>query len=244
MQAQVLALVVLTFWSPVVDVAPPAPHVVQSATDAAPRGRYVEARTASVFAGACHYGAEATTAGREALLAWHFEGGRHAGVELAGVDVVAIVVGDENLADATARRATLYVSDRASAAQRETARSLVVERAGRALGTIDAVHAVPIAARFGAETYDVRSTGLFALQGELLPDRACCTMPLSVWYAPFTEVERPIVGRDDTFECSDARVGRVWSRPGENASFSGAFRYGAARTEPARPTPPIRTVER
>ena len=34
-------------------------------------GDYVEARTASVFAGACHYNGELTTTGREAELAWH-----------------------------------------------------------------------------------------------------------------------------------------------------------------------------
>ena len=38
-------------------------------TDIEPAGTYVEARTASVFAGACHYNSELVTAGREALLA-------------------------------------------------------------------------------------------------------------------------------------------------------------------------------
>lgn len=232
MHAQVLALVVLSFFQPVATPSVTSPPEL-APNGLAPHGHYVEARTASVFAGACHYGGEATTAGREALLAWHFEGGSRDGVDLAGVDAVAIVVGDENLAGPEPRRATLYVSDRASAAQRDAVKVLLVERAGRSLGTIDAVRSVPIVARFGAETYDVRSKGLFALAGALLPDRACCKMPYSVWYAPFTDVERPIVGRDDAFECSDARVGRVWSRLGENASFSGSFRYVETATRTA-----------
>ncbi|MCA1632087.1 MAG: hypothetical protein LC774_17540, partial [Acidobacteria bacterium] len=49
------------------------------------RGVYVEARTASVFAGACHYNGELTTAGREAVLAWSVKEGSWGGVNLAGV---------------------------------------------------------------------------------------------------------------------------------------------------------------
>ena len=52
------------------------------------RGAFVEARTASVFAGACHYGAEATTGGREAVVAWRFDSGSHLGVNLAGVEII------------------------------------------------------------------------------------------------------------------------------------------------------------
>src|ERR671928_228601 len=55
------------------------------------RGVYVEARTASVFAGACHYNGELTTAGREAVLAWNVKGGSWGGVDLAGVRAVADV---------------------------------------------------------------------------------------------------------------------------------------------------------
>ena len=34
-------------------------------------GDYVEARTASVFAGACHYNGELVTTGRDAIMAWN-----------------------------------------------------------------------------------------------------------------------------------------------------------------------------
>ena len=193
--------------------------------DFAPRGRYVEARTATVFAGACHYGSEESTAGREALLAWRFEGGRHAGVELAGVEVVAAIAGESNLAGKAGRRARLYVAETASTAQREAVRALLSERLGPALGTIDAVHAVPMTVAITPSTYRVESKGLFALAGSTLPDRACCKMPYHVWYAPIAPVAAPIVGHNDVFRNDDARLGRVWSRPDENASFTGAFRF-------------------
>ncbi|HEX8117567.1 MAG TPA: hypothetical protein VF521_09860, partial [Pyrinomonadaceae bacterium] len=54
------------------------------------KGVYVEARTASVFAGACHYNGELTTAGREAVMAWSVKEGSWGGVSLAGVSALAV----------------------------------------------------------------------------------------------------------------------------------------------------------
>src|SRR6266700_6502502 len=63
------------------------------------RGDYVEVRTASVFAGACHYNGEVTTTGRDALMAWNVTSGTWNGVDLAGVRALAIVTSDANLSD-------------------------------------------------------------------------------------------------------------------------------------------------
>src|SRR5258707_3550473 len=63
------------------------------------RGDYVEVRTASVFAGACHYNGEVTTTGRDAMMAWNVTSGKWQGVDLTGVRAMAIVRSDANLAD-------------------------------------------------------------------------------------------------------------------------------------------------
>src|SRR6266849_4949364 len=76
------------------------------------RGEYVEARTASVFAGACHYNGELTTTGRDALMAWNVTSGRWKGVDLAGVRAVAIVTSDVNLSDSDAARRSEIIIDR------------------------------------------------------------------------------------------------------------------------------------
>ncbi|MBK7877391.1 MAG: DUF1326 domain-containing protein [Planctomycetes bacterium] len=193
---------------------------------AAPHGRYVEARTASVFAGACHFGGERTTAGREALLAWRFEGGAVDGVELAGVEAVLVVVADANLAEATATRTSvLYVDEDASAAQRAAVENVLERELGAARGRVDAVLSVPLEVVIAPDDYSAAAPGRFTLRGGTLPDRACCKMPFHVWYAPLAPVEAPIVGLNTAFEFTDARFGRVWSRPDENASFTGAFRF-------------------
>src|SRR6188472_4158686 len=68
------------------------------------RGDYVEVRTASVFAGACHYNGQVTTAGREATMAWNVTSGKWQGIDLTGVRVMAIISSDSNLGDKDAAR--------------------------------------------------------------------------------------------------------------------------------------------
>src|SRR5439155_7078059 len=188
-------------------------HAASSPGAAAPRGLYVEARTASVFAGACHYGAEATTAGREAVLAWHGESGGWDGVDLAGIDAAAAIAGEANLSDAgAARRSILYLSDRASPAQRRAAEAWIRADLAGILGEVGAVEVVPLSVRVQGEDYRVDAGALFQIEGRLLPDRACCKMPLSVWYRPFAPVSHPIVGCNATFRFADSHLGPVWTR--------------------------------
>src|SRR5207302_7067764 len=82
------------------------------------RGEYVEVRTASVFAGACHYNGELMTAGRDALMAWHVTSGEWNGVDLTGASVVVVVSADDNLSnESAARRSEIIIDERASHTQ-------------------------------------------------------------------------------------------------------------------------------
>src|SRR5258708_27417744 len=79
------------------------------------KGDYVEAPTASVFAGACHYNGEVTTTGREALMVWNVTSGKWKGVDLVGVRAIASASADVNLSHEQAgRRAELIVDKSAS----------------------------------------------------------------------------------------------------------------------------------
>src|SRR2546430_13047224 len=78
-------------------------------------GDYVEVRTASVFAGACHYNGELMTTGRDALMAWHVTSGEWNGVDLTGASVVVVVSADDNLSnESAARRSEIIIDQRAS----------------------------------------------------------------------------------------------------------------------------------
>src|SRR4051812_25978560 len=92
---------------PFIGAAAPPP----SAQSSPVHGEYVEVRTASVFAGACHYNGERVTEGKSAVLAWKIEGGSFNGSDLSGVKVLAAVACDDNLAEAGASRKASIVVD-------------------------------------------------------------------------------------------------------------------------------------
>ena len=99
------------------------------------KGDYVEARTASVFAGACHYNGEVTTTGRDALMAWNVTAGSWNGVDLKGVHAIAVVSADENLSDLqAARRSELIVDRSATRAQTLAMVDAIKSRYGCARG--------------------------------------------------------------------------------------------------------------
>jgi len=81
------------------------------AENVAVRGDYVEVRTASVFAGACHFNGEVTTGGREAMMAWNFTSGKWQDIDLSGVRLMAVITSNTNLAEANASRQTEIIVD-------------------------------------------------------------------------------------------------------------------------------------
>ena len=201
-----------------------------SACEAAPvadqpiGGRYVEARTASVFAGACHHNSELVTAGREQVLAWIIEAGAKDGVQLAGVGVVAAVGCTENLEVATApRKSVIYVDRRASERQRELAVEWVRSQHAAALGEVLAVEADDVQVDSDGDRYRVVVGDKVALEGNAMPDRACCSQPFNVWYAPAEKLEGRLVGCSKQFSCSEPRLGVRWTREGANDAFLGRF---------------------
>lgn len=194
------------------------------APESAPRGRYVEARTASVFAGACHYGSERMLDGREALLAWQFEAGSMGGVECAGLALAIAIADDENLADGgAARRSVVYVAAAATAEQRAALVTWLCREHAALVGDVRALRVVDLALHIDDEAFALRAPGVFTLAGDGLADRACCKMPFQVWYAPLVALEDPLVGHELEFALREPALERTWSRPGENAAFFGRF---------------------
>ena len=105
-------------------------------------GDYVEARTAAVFAGACHYNGELVTTGSEAMMAWKITGGSWDGVDLAGVKAMGEVVGDKSLDfDNVKRRTELVIDVNATPAQVEAFGEMVRVRLGGTLGEVVSVRA-------------------------------------------------------------------------------------------------------
>lgn len=196
------------------------------AESASIKGDYVEVRTASVFAGACHYNGELTTSGRDALMVWNVTSGQWRGIDLAGVRVVAIVSADANLADQNAtRRSEIVVDQRATHAQAAAMLEILKSKAASSLGRIVSVRSAPINFERAGKAYSISANELVSLNVEAMPDDLCCKMPNLVWYSPLVSLENRKVGytRKAAFTGSD--LGDAWQRSGENSAFYGSFNF-------------------
>lgn len=187
-------------------------------------GDYLEARTASVFAGPCHYNGELTTTGREAEMAWHIRDGVWNGTSLSGLSALASLVSDANLQDETAaRRTVLFIDSKATPAQFDALSAALQARYGKSFGTVVAVKRAPISFTHTGEIYHVEAKGVTLLNVESMPNHECCKQPNLVWYKPLIEVTDRKVGYTKESGIQDKTLGVTWTKNGQNTAFYGTF---------------------
>ena len=195
-------------------------------------GRYVEARTAEVFAGGCIMSSEAETIGRQAVMAWRIDTGTYRGQVLDGLRVVAAVSGDRNLGireiggeSPSFVRAVVYVDQRADAAQR-LALTQLAQALSRGLIT-EVVQVSPVPISFDDT---VESVAIVAGQSQLTVRKsvehgpACGAMK---WFTPFSVVDSPALGTTVAHEFTGRALDARWSAPNRKSAFFGAFTFEA-----------------
>ncbi|HEU4432452.1 MAG TPA: DUF1326 domain-containing protein [Pyrinomonadaceae bacterium] len=187
------------------------------------RGEYVEVRTASVFAGACHYNGELVTTGRDAMMAWNVTSGKWQGVDLTGVRAMAIVSSTSNLAEQNAaRQSEVIIDSAASSEQAHAMLSALRIRYAASLGKIVEVRNAAIKFEHKDHTYSVKADDA-TIDVEAMPNDLCCKMPNLVWYKPLVGLENRKVGYTTNASYGGRKVTDPWSRSGENSAFYGLF---------------------
>ena len=190
------------------------------------RGDYVEVRTASVFAGACHYNGEVTTTGHDALMAWKVTSGQWRGVDLTGVRAAAIVSADANLSDNNAaRRSEIIIGREATDSQTTAMLEALKSKYASSLGTIISVRRDPLSFEHVGRAYAVNADNLASITVEAMPNDLCCKMPNLVWYLPLVPLESRKVGYTKRAFYAGVAVSEPWQRSGENSAFYGTFSF-------------------
>ena len=188
-------------------------------------GDYVEARTASVFCGPCHYNGEAVTVGRDALIAWSIDGGSYDGVDLKGLRAVAAVNSPENLGEETATRRTEVTFDVGTTDQQIAAfTKLLKTRLSEKLGDIVSVQKSSVSFSKKEKGYEVVAAGFAEMNVEYRMDNSCCVMPGMVWYEPFSPIENRKVGYTQTVSYT-GKMADTWYRSAEDSAFYGAIAF-------------------
>jgi hypothetical protein len=187
-------------------------------------GDYLEARTASVFCGACHYNGELVTEGRDAILAWDISHGSWNGVDLSGVRAMATIACDRNLSDATADRSTEIVIDKsASDAQAVAMADLIRSTGSSNLGRVLITRRAVVSFKHEGGNYTVSADGYADMTVQALPNNECCTQPHLVWYTPLMPIEHRKVGYTEAADYIAGTNGDTWQREDENSAFYGSI---------------------
>jgi hypothetical protein len=195
------------------------------AENTAVKGDYVEVRTASVFAGACHFNGEVVTAGREAMMAWDFASGRWNGTDLSGLKAMAVVSADANLENSNVtRRSEIILDNSANHDQKVAMLEALKSRYAATLGEIVSVRSAPINFKHEGKSYDVSSAGA-AIEVEAMANDLCCRQPNLVWYSPLVQLSGRKVGYTLKAKYTGNTVGDAWERDGENSAFYGSFAF-------------------
>jgi hypothetical protein len=187
-------------------------------------GDYLEARTASVFCGACHYNGELVTTGRDAILAWDISHGSWNGVDLTGVRAMADLSCEQNLSDPTASRTCEIVIDKsATDAQAVAMTDMIRQNGGANLGRLLPARRTSISFKHDGGNYDVSADGFADMTVQALPNNECCTQPHLVWYTPIMPIEHRKVGYTEAADYTAGTNGDTWQREDENSAFYGSL---------------------
>ena len=187
-------------------------------------GVYVEARSASVFAGACHYNGERETQGRELIAGWRLDAASTGEADLEGVELVVAVAADRNLDQVGAeRRSVVYLPEGLSDARAATAEAWLRATHAGLIGEVVAVRRADVSVERDGDRFAVRAGEGVGFAGEALPDRACCSMPTQVWYEPEVDVGGRLVGHVEAFRLSEPALDARLERHDENSAFLGCL---------------------
>ena len=188
------------------------------------QGEYIEARSASVYVGACHYGAEFVEGGKEATLVWNIQQGSWNDVSLDGLTVVAVVSAKSNLAiDTETRKSVLYMDPSTTAEQRTALRDLLTTKHAEVLGEVVTTQIAAVEFTKEGTKYDVTVGEILTLAANRYPC-ANCTQPHQIWYEPLTAIQNAIVGKSEVYHYKDSHLPVTWHQGGTaNNVFVGSF---------------------
>lgn len=203
---------------------------VQAADDVS--GFYLETRTCQVYTGPCFANAESALAGKDAVMAWNIESGKHAGVDLTGLSVVVCMTGSDTLGhggvnDPKTLKSTVILDEKATSEQRDALLSFAKEHAGRAGKEVVRVDTAPIEMSLDLATLNGNlQAGKMVKLGTRKAVKTDCICTNEVaFYPPLAKVQNFAAGVSTEAEYKGRGLGTTWSTPGSRSAYMATFVY-------------------
>jgi hypothetical protein len=195
-------------------------------------GIYLETRTCQVYTGPCFANAESAIAGRDAVMAWNIEEGKHRGVDLSGLSVVVCLSGDATLGfggvnDPKTLKSTVILDEKATPEQREALLAFAKEHAGRAGKEIVRVDVAPIEMSLDLGTLNGRLEAgkIVKLATRKARQSDCICTNEVAYYPPLAQLHQFVAGVATEAEYKGRGLGTTWSTPGARSAYMATFVY-------------------
>lgn len=203
-------------------------------------GNYIEARTASVWVGACFANSEVGLVGQEAVMGWRVTSGSWNGTPVAGLSVVGVVRATDTLGAAhrsvTGASSVVIVDERATPEQEKALVGFVRSTAPELFGRVVRVERAPIEFQVAGEAASgnghnhaahgpqarlvAGNVARVVTRGIEHDDATCANAEL--YYQPLTKVNaEPAFAIAHEFK--GRGLGSVWSSPNRPSAFVGTF---------------------
>lgn len=187
------------------------------------QGDYVEVRSNHVLGGGCTYSAEADMDGNQAIIAWRVGNG-----DLAGLSVVAVILGEGNLQLGThARETILFVDRKATAAQCDELVQTFTNRYTELFGTVKKVELTPISfRRDGLDHFQVMVPGQAKVVTRAMVqtdhEPSCDRV---VWYKPFSNDATASLAQTAEHAYTGSDLPATWTIPNKRSAYVGSFSF-------------------
>jgi hypothetical protein len=197
------------------------------------QGKYVETRSCDVFTAACFANGEVGITGTEAILTWSIDQGAWNGVELDGLNVIAVVRANNTLGNpyqtALPAKCVLIVDSDASEAQRESLADLAGSLGGELTADVVEVKFAPITASIGeckaSGCARVEAEGLVEIATRCLggDDHICGNE--STFYPPLTKVDDAMPAYTDVASYKGDGLGITFRNLDRRSAFLATFSH-------------------
>ncbi len=204
-------------------------------------GNYIEARTASVYVGACYANSETNLTGHEAVMGWQVANGSWDGVPLTGLSVAAVVRASATLGDPSTNAypasSIVIVDKNATPEQSRALVAFVRSNAPRLFERIVHVEKAAIEFQVGAPSahgnghgHDSHGPVARLVVGDLARivtrafhehDSSCANA--EIYYQPLNPVTQVEPAVATTNEFKGEGLGKVWSISNRPSAFVGTF---------------------
>lgn len=194
-------------------------------------GDYLEVRSCDVYTGPCFANAEMNLAGKEGMLLWSVRDGAWNGVELKGLNVMAVVKTDGTLGDLKYQprsgNAVLIVDAKATAEQQNALRDFARHMSGKLISKVVEVKVAPIEARLAtcaqAGCASVKAGDLVEISTSCLGGKHDVCGNEETFYPPLSKVDGAYPVFTDLASYKGSGLGCTWQLAGTRSAFLASF---------------------